>query len=167
MKNIFIIVSLLFATPRLSAQTIEVQNVVCSGGKIRSAGQYQHIAVVGEAAVSRHSFHTGAFSGTIGYLNNKDSIAQTVVSVHDGASSVPALHLYPNPTDKTVTVQFHDLQATLMRVYDIRGVLLLTQNIEAGVSQVQIDLTHFASGVYILQVRMASGESIVQKLIRS
>ena len=76
------------------------------------------------------------------------TIVNDGISVH---AMKEAFAVYPNPVkDKLVFEQQTDLQATSLRLTDIRGMLLLQVPVTA--ERIEITLEHVASGIYFLGV---------------
>jgi len=66
--------------------------------------------------------------------------------------------LFPNPTSGTFNVTFSGVNGgeTTISVIDVTGKTILVKNIAAGVNQVTLDATTFASGIY--SVKVSNGE---------
>jgi hypothetical protein len=77
----------------------------------------------------------------------------------------PALSLQPNPTDGRLQI-LSGITGELfsVRVYDTYGRLLYSgERLAPGVS---IDLSPFATGIYLLQARKADGEVVTARVVR-
>lgn len=61
--------------------------------------------------------------------------------------------VYPNPADNEVFLQFNEYQKGTLAIYDVNGKKVFTMNnAEVGINKpLTIDVSNFASGVYILQ----------------
>lgn len=86
----------------------------------------------------------------------------TDVGVEENAFS--QLLVYPNPAKTHVTIDFgpvsyDELQSTEVKVYDIMGRVVMTKR--ANNSQMQLDLSSFSNGTYILEI--GNGSSVVTK----
>lgn len=66
------------------------------------------------------------------------------------ASEKPTVHLYPNPTTGTLTVQATGMHpGSPFRMYNLTGIPVLAGNLDAGTTN--ISLSHLPAGVYLLQ----------------
>ncbi|MCB0401087.1 MAG: zinc-dependent metalloprotease, partial [Flavobacteriales bacterium] len=96
--------------------------------------------------------------GNIFYAVNSSNF--TIVSPTGiGELSDEAVKVYPNPTEGLFTIDFGtatDVQA--LTVTDIQGKLVLNES-NITTSNMQIDLTPFANGMYVLQVQTGQGIS--------
>lgn len=86
----------------------------------------------------------------------------------DRSSAPMALHIFPNPAATVINVSF-DKKTTgpvTIHITDIKGIRLLnqTENVSTGRASVNIDVSRFSAGNYILSLTNASG-TIQQKLI--
>jgi Secretion system C-terminal sorting domain len=109
--------------------------------------------------------------GTIG--NNTYTMRQgfqqppiRVMAIPDSNSTIEAV-VYPNPVDDFVTIVFgslveNDIVSTL---YDIQG-RVITTNIIAPTRSFQVDMSHLASGTYILKILITS-EDFSTRLIKN
>ena len=97
--------------------------------------------------------------------------ASVDVSIHDGIPSYDnnLLTLYPNPTNDIVNVQFTmnngQWENAEIRVYDVYGRLLRTVETCHDAS-VQIDLSHYATGVYLIQLVNNGNVMAVRKVVK-
>lgn len=66
-----------------------------------------------------------------------------------------ALAIFPNPTSSTLTVNAEGVES--IRIFDVHGKLVMSQQFGQGQSQVQIQLNDFTSGTYILEVQTSEG----------
>jgi Spondin_N/Secretion system C-terminal sorting domain len=72
--------------------------------------------------------------------------------------------LFPNPTDKTVTISSsNSVQA--VSIYNALGAEVLTLN-DVRSNSKQIDLSHFSSGIYLVKVRDISNNISVKRLVK-
>ena len=96
--------------------------------------------------------------------------ASVEVSIHDGIPSYDnnLLTLYPNPTHDIVNVQCTmnngQWENAEIRVFDMYGRLL--QTVPAGKQTVQIDLSHYATGVYLIQLVNNGNVMAVRKVVK-
>lgn len=84
-------------------------------------------------------------------------------------SSVNGLLVYPNPTNGNLNVEFSTESNTEIEVgiIDVLGqyILLDSKNSSKGLYKEKIDLSLYARGVYLLNIRLNNNESINKKLI--
>jgi hypothetical protein len=75
------------------------------------------------------------------------------------------VQLYPNPTNATIEIRLDEaqLQVRECRVYDIYGKLMNIVPVNSDVTQ--IDVTHFAAGVYFVRMNSEKG-SITKKFVK-
>ncbi|MBK6640826.1 MAG: T9SS type A sorting domain-containing protein [Bacteroidetes bacterium] len=64
------------------------------------------------------------------------------------------LHLYPNPTNSTLTIETRMLIASggKLIVTDVAGRMLLTKSLNNNSTKHQIDISSFSSGIYFVQL---------------
>jgi hypothetical protein len=65
------------------------------------------------------------------------------------------LSIFPNPATKNVTIQFIDLNNPTLQVYDIKGRVLLNQNLNNTSNT--IDISGLPSGMYLFKVTSDQG----------
>lgn len=87
------------------------------------------------------------------------SFVAGMVSLVDPASN--GLSLYPNPTSGLLRIDGFDADIRIIRVFDMAGKLL--QTIEnSGNTQVDIDLSSFADGVYFININGKTIKAVKQ-----
>lgn len=78
----------------------------------------------------------------------------------EGISSATAFSVYPNPAhDKvTVSIDVNKNANFTLQLMDISGRVLVSENISglAGLNTYDLDLSHVAKGVYMLEVKSAN-----------
>lgn len=97
----------------------------------------------------------------------------TVEAVFNGTpnvaveASAPAgsLKIYPNPTRETLFVE-SDGEIYRTEVYSLSGIRLLELSSEAGTMQVELNVSRFAEGMYLLKVFGKNGISVEKFLIK-
>ncbi len=78
-----------------------------------------------------------------------------------------AFALFPNPTTDAVVIKFtQNVVGGNVFVRDLSGKTLFSANVPAGTDQIQLDVNHLASGMYVVELRTQNGERTVQKLIK-
>jgi uncharacterized delta-60 repeat protein len=84
-----------------------------------------------------------------------------------GTQTQNLFSVFPNPTDDRMNISFSDAsQVYTISLRDLSGKTLLSTLVNEGTQNMQVDAQGFASGVYLLEVRSASGERNVVKLIK-
>jgi len=115
----------------------------------------------------------GTYSVSLTVTNECGSVTfgpQPVNVINVGIDEVDpsmAVNLFPNPTNGQFTVNMTGAadETTVITVIDITGKAVLVKNVPAGVNQVTLDATAFASGVY--SVKVSNGETVhVIRLVR-
>ena len=81
----------------------------------------------------------------------------------DQMVSESRIHLYPNPTSAIITIESDDLLESLT-VNDLQGRELIRRNIENS-GKVTVDLRSIIRGVYLVNVKDASGRISTQKIL--
>jgi len=71
--------------------------------------------------------------------------------------------IYPNPTDAQVSIVLANTEDTMVMVYDLNGRLLLQESHSS--TQINIDLSHYQTGVYLLKVKMNDKE-LIKRVIK-
>ncbi|MCR9152743.1 MAG: T9SS type A sorting domain-containing protein [Bacteroidetes bacterium] len=99
-------------------------------------------------------------------------------SVYHEAPSIPieeGLHqkdnpiqVYPNPTKESLNVTFIRGSAFLdVELSDMNGRVFLSERLEGELSQAfQLDFQNISSGLYILKIRNAEGQSYIEQVIK-
>ena len=70
------------------------------------------------------------------------------------------ISLYPNPTNSVFNLEIPNEVVKQVEIYDLSGKKLLKSN------QHQIDVSSFATGIYMVQIQTESGKTGVSKLIK-
>ncbi len=98
-----------------------------------------------------------------GQLDTNSVFTPSFSSVSDTISSI-GISIFPNPTDGMVTM--HSDRSTMglnITVTNVLGQILLRKMVESGSSDIMLDLSRFAQGVYC--VRMRAGDSLFERTI--
>lgn len=66
--------------------------------------------------------------------------------------------VYPNPTRQYITVET-DVVFDALKLYDISGRLVLEQDVDTSANEVQLDISPFSDGVYLLKIQSQDGIS--------
>jgi hypothetical protein len=141
--------------------------LLCSGTTVWSQSIWNQVlgTVGGQGTVSGNtiSFTAGeVISGTapLAVVKLSQGFHQTMPGVTVGVTSATDQHLsialYPNPTSQEVTISVADDDEILtLGIFDVTGKQLQTQMLTA--STTQINLSAFASGVYIFHISGIKG----------
>jgi len=98
-----------------------------------------------------------AFGGTITFRTGN-----SIVETQDISSSV---QVYPNPAQNELTIENGELRMENVAIFDICGKLLNNYQLSNGNSQLKIDVSYLASGIYLVKVKTAQGETI-KKIVK-
>jgi hypothetical protein len=134
--------------------------ITASGGAATGSGGSVSYAV-GQIA---YSIYTGS-NGTV-----SQGVIQpfeiSVVTAIDDVSIVPGSKVYPNPAQGAVKLVFESDVAknTSFRLYDINGVLLKNEKVEAP--ETEISMENFSPSVYFLKIYTDNLEVKVFKIIK-
>ncbi len=75
------------------------------------------------------------------------------------------INVYPNPSTGIFNIDFlSNIQIKQMEVYDIMGMLIISQDINKEIKSSSIDLSSYAKGIYLLKFKSDYG-SFIQKVI--
>ncbi len=86
----------------------------------------------------------------------------------DDPENLALLTVYPNPTNGLLNIKrnFNAQGIFYLKIFNIKGELLLEDNIENGTYEKQLDLTSFAKGTYLLMVMKNRQEQTRQFVIQ-
>jgi len=89
----------------------------------------------------------------------------TLTSIPEATTTKPALHFYPNPATHTVrlTVSGSTFNARSLAVTDMLGNTVM--NIRPETSDLELDISGLASGVYTVAAQLQNGEVLRQRLV--
>lgn len=73
---------------------------------------------------------------------------------------ISSISLYPNPTNSALNLEIPNEVVKQVEIYDLSGKKLLKSN------QHQIDVSSFATGIYMVQIQTESGKIGVSKLVK-
>jgi hypothetical protein len=83
------------------------------------------------------------------------------LSVHD-ANGSSAMQLYPNPSKGQFTLRFDEVtEAGTISISDLSGKIAFQSYVQPGQSKIDINATHLAKGMYILNAR--SGDRLMSR----
>jgi len=101
------------------------------------------------SSATPHSYTAGATCG-----GNARAISTTATS---GTVLGAA---YPNPVTSRLTVELRGTSAHTLVLRDLRGAVVRTATIDAGIASSELDLSKVASGMYLLTVGSAEGQEV-------
>ena len=87
-----------------------------------------------------------------------------MTSVND-PEVVKNIQIYPNPTTTQlfVNIDLPTIEDTQIQLFNLDGKLLLNNNISASQNQIELNVSNFANGIYVLKI--AIGDDIVTKRV--
>ena len=76
--------------------------------------------------------------------------------------------IQPNPTNGAFSVMLNRLseQEVTINIINLQGALLDTQKTSYGTSSLDIDLSNYPSGMYLVSMLTATGERVTQKVVK-
>jgi hypothetical protein len=151
MKQTLLTAALLMLTVYVSAQSLAPAAVTASATKMtQSNGSLSF--TVGELVVETHTDGNGNALG--GGFTNGSTSSTTVTSVQQPDEEKLMVNVYPNPTADMLTldVQHIDVDAYTITIFDVSGKQVYTAN-HSGISgRININLSSFESGTYLLNL---------------
>jgi len=86
------------------------------------------------------------------------------LAVDNISSSITEVNIYPNPASERATLTFSKnlTQGSVVKVYNLMGQVVYSENIKAAVSSLTINTSILSQGVYLLKVNSIEG-SIANK----
>ena len=69
-----------------------------------------------------------------------------------GACCIRPIQIFPNPTTGQITIKNYELKINNIEIYDIVGKLQESRISEIGKSEIVLDVSHLANGLYFLKV---------------
>lgn len=77
------------------------------------------------------------------------------------------IKLFPNPTKGILHIQFGNTTEKSIEIYNISGISILKKQIEKeGVTNLDIDLSRFKTGIYIVKITDIYGEISINKIMK-
>lgn len=99
-----------------------------------------------------------------------DIVPLEATGINSIGNDVVSVNVYPNPTAETayVNIQVTETQAATLSVYNAAGQQLLSEKatLNAGDSQLKVDVSRYVNGMYIIQLEGESGLLYSGKLIK-
>jgi hypothetical protein len=108
----------------------------------------------------------GSPAGAIGLddLSLAGSGLSFQVAVAEERMSSPQLSVYPNPAVELCIIQLKDYHLTSISVMELTGKIVMQETIN-GSSNIQLDVSDWASGLYIVQVTYDGGKLITRLVV--
>jgi hypothetical protein len=144
-----------------------------SAHKFGASGNDNGMAIALDA--SNNVFVAGYFNGTTDVDPQPSAWTLTSLGQDDGylvkfsqsgvgveeANTASIFEVYPNPTSGIININLDDVHGvSVVRVFSVDGRLLLERNTSSAT--LQIDMTAFASGTYMIQVQNENGTATKQ-----
>ena len=159
MKKYIILLMLLTPAALLTAQNLAPAAVTCAATKMtQSNGSLSF--TVGELVVETQTDGNGNTLG--GGFTNGSTSSTIITSVQQPNEEKLMVNVYPNPTADMLTldVQHIDVDAYTITIFDVSGKQVYTAN-HAGVSgRININLSSFESGTYLLNLTSNKQETL-------
>jgi len=131
----------------------QAQEVISTAGETNTAGNIEVSWTVGEAVIN--TFSTGNSVLTQGFHQTK----LIITAISDIVDSNIRIKVYPNPTEEFVVIQFNEIiQKSSFLLLNMNG-----SELESGLMETvhkQINLSGYANGTYLLQIRKNNGETL-------
>ena len=124
------------------------------------------VAIVGDSAI---------YTPTVGYVGldtfsytlttgsqSATAIVKVSVTPNVGIKDPTALadiKVYPNPAHNALFISSSNTMAKQMRIYDLIGNVVKTETVTTEIAK--IDLAHFTTGLYLLQVSSIDGNTLL------
>ncbi|MBV8325954.1 T9SS type A sorting domain-containing protein [Chryseobacterium sp.] len=115
-------------------------------------GKYLYVGTIMSNPSAGASRGQGA---SVRCIKNVSSLGTSEIRLHTGA-----LEIYPNPTKGIVTVKA-DTSIESIQITNIAG-----QQINIPYSNNQVDLNHLSEGLYILKIKLKTGQTVSKKIIK-
>lgn len=84
-------------------------------------------------------------------------------SVNETSASA-LIAVYPNPVGKSLTIAINNATAESYQISDLNGHVLAAGNMQSN--STQVNTSDFASGFYLIQVRLTNGQFCVKKIVK-
>jgi hypothetical protein len=160
MKKILLIISIVFVTFGLRAQSIERYVIGSAGGSYYDGiNNFEMDYTVGEVAITT--------IGTTNILTQgfQQPFKLTWVAVHEYSDNPAQVIMYPNPIVDQLNISIQNAQSGVYRVmvFNLLGQLLIDQSTSAGfdgAAQLNVDFGRYATGNYF--VRIMHEQKIIQ-----
>ena len=75
-------------------------------------------------------------------------------------------HIYPNPVQEQLNIEWQASDLRFIELRDIGGQILAQQTVEPGSHRIEIDMSGYASGIYLIQLKNNLGAVYMKKVIK-
>ncbi|HEY0029243.1 MAG TPA: T9SS type A sorting domain-containing protein [Bacteroidia bacterium] len=158
MKKLYFLIAALASYNCTTAQSLDPQ-VISSSGTTFNNGSSQIDFTTGEPATATL---TGSGSGLTQGFHQPQLLVTAVDKNID-----PNVSVFPNPSVSYLQVQFTDLKEnTMLEIYSMEGKLLQSKAVSA-VKEVQIDMSSYAPGNYLLSIKENNKPTITYKISKT
>lgn len=123
------------------------------------------------AATETESIWKGLLSAAINAKSSASNLtANSTNKFNSIQDKIIKLTLAPNPAKNNLTISFYSPKQTQYQIiiYDLQGKAVLNKEgtASSGINSINIDVTHFMNGTYILKLNNNLNESMIQKFIK-
>ena len=114
----------------------------------------QPIAMVSGAPVN------GNKMGTLTFTYNSSTLSNATLN------NIDSIKIFPNPTNGNITISnIQNIELKTIEIYSVLGKLVKQIHVRQNPSKLNLDLSQFNSGMYLLKVLDTNGASHTQKLV--
>ena len=121
----------------------------------------------GSTSTQENPIHTYTQNGTYtvtlttNACNQTSTFTKTVTVANLSVQNPsPKFRIYPNPTTTKITIDYADIQR--IELYNLEG-----KKLQCALKNNELNLSHLASGVYILKISNSHGQTFNQKIIKN
>jgi hypothetical protein len=150
MIRFYLFIALAFFLDGLCAQSISNQ-VLASSGNHFSGANHQLSWTLGEPVIS--TFSVGNSVLTQGFHQPYNQVFTSVNSPSENL----ALQVFPNPCEANLTIKFSSTATVEVNLCDVLGKQLLSHSVRES-QNAELDMSVFAHGIYLLEVKSSSGQ---------
>jgi hypothetical protein len=75
------------------------------------------------------------------------------------------INVYPNPTNKFITISYGDALLKTVSIYSMDGKLMLVQQVNSNANEA--DVSGYAKGVYLISAETADGKILKSKFVKN
>jgi len=158
MKKLLILLISMLCPLSLFSQSIST-DVISSAGETFESNEYTLDWTVGEGVVD-FLFAEGK-TLSLGFHQTDIILANLSEDITESVSKV-----FPNPTQNHITIEYGDKDRELsITITDLLGRKYLEKKVLSE-SSVEIDMTDFPNGNYLLEIMTEQGEKSIYKIIK-
>ena len=119
-------------------------------------------ALIGLAAVEIY-FENISANGNVLYVDNINVYETLSVGISEISNS--NLIIYPNPANRTITIESTTPSLQEVEIYNVMGKLVFRKTLSNNKTQENININHLTTGYYIIKIK-TDNEIITKKLIK-